>query len=232
MADPVLTIRGTGFEFDVPLGESPPVVSGGGAIWEEVARPERDALTDFVGNNLIQVTVPVLLDGWPPGRQPNEQPNNIAPHVRRIISLCRGQQGQRPPHFTAEGPFIYSGWEWVMQLPEMGPSVSWPNGMLVRQEMTLRLLEWNDPASIKFRKKDGKKKQGSGAAAIGPSHTAPGRVKLTRAENLLEVTARYLGEGVFRAKEVGELNNKRDIMKKWPAGTFIYLPAVYAAKRD
>lgn len=214
--DAVLIVRGPNFgPYRYPLGDGPPVITGGGANWEEVARPERDPLTDFVGNSLITVDVPVLFNGWPR--------ENVGPEVRQVLDLARGWRGNRPPHFIAEGPFPYSGHDFVMRIPEMGPSLLSDGGALVRQAMTLKLLEWQDPAKVRFRR-HGKHSGPARPPGLDEAMIAPTSIRLKRSENLLEVEHRYRGGDAFGAKALGEINGIRDIMKKLPKGTKIYLP--------
>jgi hypothetical protein len=199
------------FDFTVPLGGGPAVLSGGSPNWEEVARSNRVAMTDYRGQTLIRVDVPVLLDGWPH--------DSVEDEVEQILKLCRGREGQRPPDFTASGPIPYSGTRFVMELPEWGDGLrSAPfrgrGGELVRQELTLKLLQFIDPDTVRFRRIN--------RMGVGKGKPVQTTV-LHDGETLLRVSTRMYGNP-NRAGEIGKLNGINDTRRKLQAGRRLSLP--------
>lgn len=192
-----IRLKGRKFDIRVPLGDGPPTVTQGGAVYDEAARPERTALTDYVGNSLIMIDVPVLLDGWPH--------RNVWPEVRRLARMSRGRNGNRPPVFRALGPIPHTGLRCVMAPPEYGNALRDARGRLVRQHMTLKLVQFVDPDIIRVR-------------------PLPTSLRLPKRMNLIEVAARYLGNPKL-AKRIARINGIRDIRKKLPKGRPIRLPA-------
>lgn len=208
-----IRIKGNAFDFKCYLGNERAKVTGGGAAYSGQRRPQADAATLFEGNELITMDVPVLFDGWPD--------KDIEPHVNQIYELCRGKNRQPPPSFIASGPIPFSGTRFQMALPEDNGSLCAPDGTLVRQALTLKLIEYNDPSSIRFRHKPG---TSLGKSRSGGTEAPPNSIVLTRKENLLEVSSRVYGEPGM-AHEIGRVNDIKDVRKKLPVGTRLKLPA-------
>lgn len=209
--DPEIRLRGKKFDFTVPL-EGPAQLVSGGAVIEEDQRPEDDALTVYEGDELIRVDVPVFFNGWPQGRIGGRSAVNIYPKVEQVLNLCRGQSGSRPPDFIASGPMPYSGTRFLMDgFPEWREGEGRGGNWLVRQKLTLHLVEWNDPNDVlRFTR-------GSGKPWFG-------RVIILQSPmTLVEIAARFLDDPK-EAKAIGKLNKIRDVRKKLPAGEAIKLP--------
>lgn len=205
-----VSLVGKGFEFDCPLGNGPALITGGGAEYEGGKRPQADAVTLFMGNGLLTMDVPVLFDGWPE--------TSIQAHVDQILALCRGVGRKQPPHFKATGPIPYSGSRWQMQMPEWGETLrSSKSGVLVRQALTLKLIEWNDPTAIDYRNRGGE------AGRRGnPTEAELTSIVLPNEMTLMEAAAKYLGSA-DQAQALGKLNGISDLRKKLKAGTRLKL---------
>lgn len=213
-----IRIRGKAFDFKCYLGNGRARVTGGGAEYEAQRRPAADAVTLFTGNALLTMDVPVLFDGWgPPGNR-----QDIEADVEQIYNLCVGVGRKPPPNFTVTGPIPFSGRRFQMSLPEEmdepRPILSYndpflPDGTLVRQALMLKLIEFNDPTTIKFRKTRiaSAKREADLASIVLPSSM-----------NLLEVAARYLNSA-DDAPFLGRINDIKDLRKKQPKGTRIKL---------
>lgn len=218
-ADPSSAVRairlhGRKFDFEVPLGNGRIIPTGGGAVLGEGTRPQRAPITLYEGEAPITLDVPVLLDGWPN--------RSVKDGLDQILGLCFGDDGERPPDFTASGPMPFSGRRFVMDgLPEFGEALGSPNGQrhTVRQALTLHLREFEDPDVLNSRRVKGRRKGGQ----VGPG-TALGAVDLPRQMSLVEVAAHYLHDP-GRAKEIGDLNGVRDVTKKLDKGRRIKLPS-------
>jgi hypothetical protein len=200
-----IRISGSNFDFRCFLGNGPAVVTGGGAEFEGQRRPQSDAATLFTGNGLLTIDVPVLFDGW-------RQKRDIEPHVNQVLRLCRGVGRRPPPNFTARGPIPYSGGRFQMSLPEWGDGLR-HDGTLVRQALTLKLIEYNDPSSVEFRKR---------GVASAKQEAALASVVLRQPMTLLEVAAKYTGSA-DNAAALGKLNGIKDLRKKLKVGTRIKL---------
>jgi hypothetical protein len=205
----VLQVNGKGFDYDWPLGDGPAKLVGGGATFAETPRPERTSITDFTGNPLIRIDVPIFFDGF-------RQDRSIEGHINQVLGLTRGDDdGTPPPDFTARGPIPYSGLRYVMELPDWGDGDLNRRGEIVRQALTLHLVQWVDPAS---RVVDRRKRMGiSQAKSLGRVIT------LGHAETLIQIAGRFLHDP-SRAPEIGALNGIRDVRKRLPAGTKVRLP--------
>jgi hypothetical protein len=205
-----IRIRGRSFDFSCYLGNGRPRITGGGAEYEAQRRPQSDAATIFTGNGLLTVDVPVLFDGWAERR-------DIGPHVDQVTNLCFGRGRNPPPDFIATYPGPGSGGRFQMSLPEEledpKPIVG-PNGTLFRQALMLKLVEFNDPTSIGFVKR--------GPVASRKREADVTSIVLKQPMSLLEIAARYLN-GPEDAKELGRINDIKDLRKKLPVGTRVKL---------
>lgn len=200
-----IRLRGRNFDFRCYLGNSPATITGGGAQFEEGRRPQADGVTLFSGNALVTLDVPILFDGWPD--------KNIEPHVDQVLNLCRGQGRKPPPNFIATGPIPYSGMRFNMQMPEDGGALYAEDGTMVRRYLTLKLIEYNDPTSIEYRRQ---------RFGHGPTITQPSSIVLDHPMTLLQIASQYFGDP-GEATRIGKLNGIADVRKKLKAGTRIKL---------
>jgi hypothetical protein len=209
---PTIRLIGTGFDFEVLLGDTSPQVTDGFATWDEVKRVDRQPLTQFTANALLKMSVPVLLDGH--GTDTDQQPL-----LDRILALMRGANDNPPPTFTALGPIPLSGRVWVMDGPDWGDSLRNTAGVLVRQGLTLKLIEWSDPDTIKFKS--------DGPSNGGPTDRGAGgqRIYVTKDGDTLLSISKKLFKDTAHASVIGQLNGLRDIRKKLLPGIHLYLPA-------
>lgn len=222
--DPVIRLHGKRFDFTVPLGFGRPTPAGGGPLFEEVPRPGNTPATVFKGYELVQMAVPVLLDGWgPPGRR-----RDMGAKVDQIIALTFAEDGNPPPSFVATGPFEFSGLTYRMQMPEWVTDepkpILGPGGTVFRQALVLKLMEYQDPDDIEFHK--GKKRRPNlRAGGAGLDQAEPLTTKiLYDGETLQHVSARIYGNPT-RAKEIGDVNGIRSpIWQGLRADTLINLP--------
>jgi len=228
MANPraYIRLRGAAFDFRCPLGRGRPRPTGGGAEYEAGKRPQSDAVTLFTGNGLLMLDVPVLFDGWgSPGQR-----RDVGPHLDQVYALCFGRGRKPPPNFIASGPFQGSGGRFQMALPEESDDpepIVGDDGTVYRQALVLKLIEFNDPTTILYRKTQ---RVGVGRAqvvppiGIGPAEVVdpPPSVVLDRPQNLLEIAAHFFGSA-DEAARLGRLNGIADLRKKLPQGTRVKL---------
>jgi hypothetical protein len=205
--DPTLRLKGKRFDFTVPQS-GPARLASGGAIYEEGERIGETAATEYAGDSLVKIEVPLLFDGFPH--------TNVWPDVQQVLNLAISQRGEEPPDFEATGPIPFSGMRFQAELPEWEGGFGHKGRWLVRQALTLRLIQFEDPDEISFRKGKGRK--------IGIGNAEPVATETLRnGETLLEVSARVYGNA-NRAAEIGALNGIRDIRKKLPAHKQLRLP--------
>jgi hypothetical protein len=218
--DPEIRFSGKGFDFTVPLGEGMVRPTEGGGKIEERARPKRPALTEYEGDALVRLEIPVFYDGWPR--------RSVQDSIDRLNGLCFGQKGELP-HFQLRGPMPFSGWRFQMDglpdwLDDPAPQRS-DGGALVRLALMVNVLEWNDSDPIDFSRRSFADGVGVGKAralgGVGPN--IPLTITLQRPETLLEVAAQVLHDA-GRAREIGDLNGIRDVRQVLPAGRVLKLP--------
>lgn len=212
-----IRLRGQEFDFKCYLGNGRPRITGGGAEFEAQRRPQADAATIFTGNGLLTVDVPILFDGW---GSPGDR-RDVGPRIDQVYNLCFGQGRKPPPSFIATYPGPGSGTRFQMSLPEEldePKPIIGAGGTVFRQALMLKLVEFNDPSSVAWRKRRGAPRMGIGQAE-------PLSVLLSRPESLQQVAARVLGDA-SEAPAIGQINGVKDIRKKLPAGRRIKLPAV------
>ena len=205
--EPEIRLKGRRFDFTVPLGRGIVIPTGGGAMIEEEDRPEDTSLSVYKGNALIRLAVPVFFDGWPN--------RNIYPKVEQVLNLCVGRNGNPPPNFTASGPMPFSGTRFQMDgFPEWGDGTGRRGNWLVRQELTVKLVEFEDPDAIRFRRK--KKNR------IGISRGVALTAVTVKGDTLLKIAARFYGNPA-RAHDIAKLNGIRDVRKQLAPGRTLKL---------
>ena len=214
MARPTIKLRCKRFNLKVPLGDGPVLPVDGGPSIEERARPGRPALTAVTGQKLITLSVPAFWDGLEGGRK-----ENVKPDVMEVVDLAT----ELPEvDFTAEGPMPFSGMRFIMDWPEWGRLVHFPSGQgWLQAELVLKLVEYNDPRSLKPHRKHSHR--GGGAGADGGTR-APASIVLDHPMNLVEVAAKFTGDP-GDAKAIGRANDIHDIKKKLPKGRHLTIPA-------
>lgn len=205
-----IKISGRKFEFTVPLGFGRPTPTGGGSQHEEVARPEDTAMTVFTGNSLIEMAVPVLLDGW--GSPGNRQ--NVGPKIDQIVGLVFGADGNPPPDFRATYPGPFSGLRYRMLMPEWTEEpkpIVGRGGTVFRQALVLKLLQFESPDNIRFkagtRRPPRRPNIRSGGLGIDQAAALTAEVQYD-GETLQHVSARVYGTPAL-AKKIGDLNGIR-----------------------
>lgn len=189
----------------IPLGNGPALVTAGGARFEQTERAERKSLSDYQGDDLIEMDVPVFFDGWR-GQIP------IEADLWWVTGLAFGHDGKPPPNFRALGPIPHTEKRWVMHPAEWGDGERGASGLLVRQAITLKLLEWEDPSQINLHR-----------SKVEQLHNKPRTVTLPRPMTCVEIAAHYL-QDPHRGKEVAKLNGLHDPTKKLPKGSKVKIP--------
>jgi hypothetical protein len=204
-----IRLRGATFDYRIGLAGEIAKPTDGGAKWDEIERSEDVSLTDYTGDALVKLDVPVLFNGWLARR-------NVEAEVNRVVALSQGGPAGHPPAFVATGPFPFSGLRCVMAMPDWGDAMRTADGVLVRQEMTLKLIEFQNPAGLTVRRRGGPGSSSSKQKKLATTMAKPH-------ENLLMVSTRLFGTPKL-AKKIGQLNGLRDVRKKFKKATRLRVP--------
>lgn len=187
------------------LGDGYPKVTGWGG-WEEVARPKRKGISDWTQAPLIRMPIPLLLDGW-------RSSSSVQRHVDILKAWASSRAGKRPPRLKIlSGPVPHTDLVWVIEDLDFDEALLDDNGVLVRQSLTLNLLEFEAGEVLKtFTPAQTKKALRSYVVKSG--------------DTLLSIASKKLGNGK-RWREIAKLNKIRDPRKnaKLKVGKRLKLP--------
>lgn len=199
----------------VDMGDGPATITGGLGGWRTVERVDDIALTDWAGQGPLTQDVPVMLDGFAKS-EPVEQ------ELKTLFKLGRDVTGNEstPPVFEIAGPIHFPEAHWV--LPEGGielddaSTIRADNGLLLRQALTLHLLEFVDPDEVKLRRKRRhKQRMGISDNQALTDTTHPG-------DTLAKIAHREKGSWE-KWKEIGQRNGINDPNRVLPKGTELRL---------
>ena len=194
-------------DLKVAMGDGPATPTAGIAGYETVARRRRKAMTAFAGLEPFQQDVPVLLDGYADNESVERQ-------------LERLEEFGGATRFKAEGPIHRSGEVYVMgDEPDFGEAIRNPRGVLVRQRLTLKLMEYV-PATYAGKKRDTRRAGRVSQQAI------PLTYDTMDGDTLWMIAAKFYGPFGAAAnwKRIGKLNGISDPWRKLPGGRRIILP--------
>lgn len=193
--------------FLVALGDGPAEITDGYGGWEEVERPNDVSLTEWVGQAPLRMTLPVLLDGF-------ANRESVQRDLNRVLKLGRTKDGDEAPEpFKLTGPVPFSGEKWVMEsTPDFGETIRSRNGKLLRQALTLNLMQYVKPDRAKIKKRK---------RAADTYTTKAG-------DTILKIVAKFhpaASRDKLRdfAHDVAKANGIRDIRKRLEPGTKIKL---------
>ena len=199
-------------DFTVDMGNGPATLTGGLGGWQTVSVVDDVDLTDWIGQAPLTQDIPVFLDGFPD--------ESVERDLKNIFKLGRNTDG-RPPVFEIDGPIHFPEAHWV--LPEGGialdadSTIRSDNGTLLRQALTLSVLEYVPPDEVGRRKKKRKKTKAGIADNRALTHTVP-----SGGETLARIAARELGSWE-KWKLLGPKNDITDPHRVLPAGRVIRL---------
>ncbi len=187
-------------DITVQMGDGPATPTAGFAAWEIIERAEGKGITDRASVPPFQQDVPVFLDGYAKG-------NSVQRQLDTLLELG----GEEPAVFRAFGPIHRSGIHYVLGgEPEFGEVIRDEDGTLLRQRLTLRLMEYVRPDTLGQRLK--KRRSRRGVA----TYTTGGSTYVTKAgETLGEIASRLYGNWE-RWREIGDKNGIRDPLRKLP----------------
>jgi hypothetical protein len=184
-------------------------------MWETLARPQRVALTRFVGAEPIGQELPVLLDGFRDQRDIEFLLESLL-----IQSRPKRDKGQSypPTVWRLRGPVHYPQKRWVLADIEFGEALRSRNlgGRLVRQRAVLKFIEYVPPDSMKVKR-------------LPRRLTPKGKEKKVKADGrtLRRIAIKYYGTAKA-ARPLGKAQKPpiRDVTRKLPKGRVIRLPRI------
>lgn len=207
-ASPRLSVR------CVPGDGAPTVTDGYGNI-ETITRPLRRGLTRWTGSNPMQLSIPIIIDGFRHGHV-------IEPAIADLETMA-GAGGDAPLHVSISGPGKLiphaDEWDWYISAIAWGDAVSNSEGRRVRISATITAT-----AIIEAKSEKSIAKRGGG----GHKHPTTYRVK---AHDTLKSIARKVLKDVSRWVEIKKLNGITDPRvvgkpgkKKGAIGTVLKMP--------
>lgn len=188
-----------GVEFQI--GDGPATITGGfDGQWETVSRPKRAALTRYVGRDPITQDVPLLIDGFAAER-----------NIQGLVDAWLYWQtltgpDNHPTVWKVHGPIHYPRKRWVIADIQFGDALRDARGELVRQEVTLKLMEFVTGDRLRVRRKPLKLK---------PRKEKVGAKVATKGLNCRQLAKKYYGT-VKAAKPLGAAQKPpvKDMRKK------------------
>lgn len=155
-------IRGADFLIVEQIGDGPAAPADEDNGWEVIERPAKKPMTEWNGERLLQMAVPIMLDGFAENR-------SVQGRLDTLRDLGKPRQGEKgkelpPPIFTVQGPVPYPNERWVLAsiaLATTAPDIIRArDGRLIRQALILNLLEHVRPDQAQIRRKKRKPSRG------------------------------------------------------------------------
>jgi hypothetical protein len=211
-------ITGQGIDLRLKLGDGPAQLEGGFGGWEVVGRPDDVALTEWTGVEPYRMSVPIILDGW-------RTRDNQQQRFERVIALARRRNDRRPPVIQVFGAVPLKGKRWVVESIDFGAVIRNNRGQLLRQVMTLNLLEYVDPDRIKLTKyfTADQLAEGQGSVTGGTGATTRRTYTTKDGDTLNKISTKIYGDR-SQAHAIGRLNGIKDVRRELAAGKRLNLP--------
>lgn len=170
------------------LGPEPPEIFQGFGGWEEVTRPLRRSFVRWAGPSAFGQTIQLLFDGWGDNR-------SVQSSLDTLLRMARPRADDPPPILTIAGPaLILGGPGWVISELTFGDAIRDTKGALLRQVVTVSLLQKGTNDLIRIRGRGG-----TGQA----THT------VKKGETIQKIAAEKLGDA-SRWTDIAKLNGIRD----------------------
>lgn len=195
MRHPMLRILCEDPKVDIKLemGDGPATPTAGAAAWETVALENGTAITTRSSSSPFQQDVPVLLDGYAERRS-----------VQRQLDALLSLGGEDAAVFKVFGPIHRPGIRYVLGgEPEFGETIRDNDGTLLRQRLTLKLMQYVPGRGPRVRKRRGRR----GKRGLGNARALTYTV--SQRETLARITVKLLGDWK-RWREIGDKNDIRD----------------------
>lgn len=202
-----VTLTAPGVTVRALRGDASPILTGGFGGWTQVARPRRKALTQWDGEQPLELTFSILFDGFENGQ-------SVEADCLTLERLARQQQdGSDPPIVRHGGGMPHPELDWIVS------DLSWDvdpvysqSGNRVRQQVTVKLLEHVAAEAIPT----------AASVAAAKSGGATKAYVVKTGDTLSSIAAKQLGDHK-RWTEIATLNGIRD-PKSIRAGQRLRLP--------
>jgi hypothetical protein len=176
-----------------------------GAEWDVIPRPQRTGVTEHKNNRNRELELHLMLDRWTSG-------GDVERQIAALEAIARA-----PLTVRVVGPIPYAGIRWVIRDIDYGDYLrDAANGRRVRQDFTLHLLEYVQPAALAKIPRAG--------AEPKPTRT----YRIVRGDDLAKIASKTLHKA-SRWREIVKLNKGMRGVKldprKFKVGTKIKVPA-------
>lgn len=192
----------------VRMGEGEPQITSGVGGHEQVERPRDKPITSWSGEELKGMSIPILLDGIERGR-------GVQKLLDKVLAFGMSEDGEEPRPMIITGPIPWSGrpYRWVYDsTPEMGSSIRDTAGKLLRQFLTLNVIEYVPADQIRIKRR---------------RHGTHRRYTAKKGDTVLKIAKRFDDDGKRvreYARKIAKANDIRDIRKELEAGTHLRIP--------
>lgn len=177
------------------LGVDLPARTDGLGGWQEVTRPRRKSLTEYIGPAVDKLNLPIKCDGFPH--------TSVQADVDWLGDLGR-RDGEQSPVFRVTGPVWLSGNLFVCDSVDWGDFArSGTTGDLVRQSLTLHCWRYEAANSV-ISTSPAKKHSGKHS---GSSH--PKTYTVRKGDTLQKIAAKVYGKASDWHR-IADANNLRD----------------------
>lgn len=158
------------------LGADGGKLTGGYGVWNQIAVPRGDPLTQWTGRSLYTMDLDLVVDAW-------RKQTSIEPTLAKIDQLAsRIPASLTPPAIRLYGAVPKPGLKWVITGIDWGDCLRLlKSGARARQELTLHLMEYRNETQLSNLKVAAKPKP-------------PRQYKVKKGDDLKKIAARMLGK--------------------------------------
>lgn len=196
----------SGAQVNLTMGDGPATLTQGfGGMWEQVSRPKKRAITRFTGAEPVGQDVPILLDGFQTRRSVESALHQLLYQLQPIAT--NWDPNFAPPVWRIEGPIHFPMKRWIVSDIEFGDALRDPdNWLLIRQEATLKLIEYVRPDELRVKRLPLK---------VKPRKAKVGSKIDVKGETLRQIAVKYYGAAKYaRPLGKGQQPPVRDVTKK------------------
>lgn len=190
-------------------GDGAPRVTGGYGGWEQVERPGRAALTQWMGVGAYVLALPLLFDGF-------DTRASVDDDCDRLERMARPPAaGVPPPMITIDGAVPHRGLQWVIDtdgLDWADDAIYHASGYRLRQAVTVTLLQRvredsvsEVPAAEQIRREQAAVATANGLGGIARVYVVKAGDTLPKIAALPQVYGNYK-----RWKDIADANGLRD----------------------
>lgn len=186
-----------GYNVRALMGEEAATVTAGYGGWVVTNRPRRVGISVWEGRSPYSMTLPLRLDGW---KLDDSVDGDIA--ILERMALPFGEY-KTPPPVSVSRPAPHNQLDWVINNLEWGANIIRKDGVRLRQDVTITLMEYVIDDILQFA---------GAAAAARENARQQSESKLyvvKRGDTLISIAVKQLGSA-SRWTEIADLNNVRD----------------------